>query len=608
MLLTALPLLTSLALPASAQGTVGPAPVVADRIPSPFLPLEDTGARGTLEVTFDRATADVFTMLHDAKKPVTVEGFSLPGGLSVDLWLQPVSVVEPGMSALVHDARGTHRLAPSVELFTGHVPGTGSQVFLGVSHEILAGYIELGDDLYFVSNGDGRAHVSHSDLFTGGSPLEEFCGLVSDTREKTPTPPSQQRGSTGSTLYQTKPYIVLDNDYRSRFSSDQAAIDYAVLLVGATSEIYRRDLGVTMILPNGYVELYTTTPPWGSVNGFNDLTNFKSWWNSPQNTNNQFQRSVVHLLTYPVFGGIAQGINLTCNRTTSFAISSVYGSFPYPIRHTSSSNWDLEVFSHENGHIYGSEHTFDYSPPIQCDDGSGPDKGTIMSYCHLTYGVGGVGMRFHKRVQDVLRAAIKTVPCPKVISVLPGDYDNSGQVDSGDLAQFDAYRVQGFLSRGAVDVFDLNDDGKVDDVDRSVMLVLMGGNPPPASTTVRNGSGVNCGVCYVPLSEPILGTTWSTLIGSYLGAPIPTWIFVASQPLVPGTMTPYGELLVGLNGFGGQTIFTSLSYTNGQWAEHHIALPFDPTLAGMRLYTQGAMGKPSGIELLNALDLTVGLQ
>ena len=93
------------------------------------------------------------------------------------------------------------------------------------------------------------------------------------------------------------------------------------------------------------------------------------------------------------------------------------------------------------------------------------------------------------------------------------------------------------------------------------------------------------------------------------------WFGVAGLVLLASTCTEdpvrlpdSGGLLLGGNGFGGATLSPPLALTNGQWADHQIPLPFDPTLAGLRLYTQAAMGKPSGIELLNALDITVGLQ
>ena len=332
------------------------------------------------------------------------------------------------------------------------------------------------------------------------------------------------------------------------------------------------------------------------------MSKFISWWSGSSNTQSGVARAQVHLLSYPVFGGVANGIGVTCSLQNSFAISSCYGSFPYPIQHTSGSNWDLIVFAHETGHLYGSEHTFDYTPPIPCDDGSGPDKGTIMSYCHQTYGTVGIGIRFHSRVQDNIRGDLFSKQCAVATNLKFGDYTAEGVVDATDLAIFDAITNQGFVSRGAREVFDMDSDGDMDANDRVILFGKV--NFPKASSTTFNGSGTNC-ICYAPITEPILGQTWSTFVGSYFGPPIQTMLFGATGKLTPPVSTPYGELLITLTGFGGATIFKSLEMTNGQYAQHDNPIPFDPAFLGATVETQAALFKPSGVELTNAMTLLV---
>ncbi len=564
-------------------------------------------------VSFDDTAFEVLRERHADGRPMTMRGFPMPGGLALDLELRPTRGMDDGAKAIVMTKDGSHELAPTVQLFTGHVRGRTSRVFLGISREILQGYVSLDDDTYFISSGSdvsergsGLAYVARSDMFAGAR-TDAFCGVTEQqgaTAGSAPT--TAQRSAFGSNLRDTKPFLELDDSYRALFASDQAAIDYAVLLNAATSAIYRRDFSITLSLPNNYVRLWTETPPWGVTSSFGDLGKFGAWWKSPQNALKSINRSVVHMFTNPVFGGVAQGLGITCLKDGSFAISSVFGSFPSPVQYTSGSNWDLLVYSHETGHIYGSQHTFDYQPPIQCIDGSGPDMGTIMSYCHLDYGTGAVGMRFHSRVQDTIRTAIQSANCRVVTQLTPGDYDGDGVVDAADIMEFDAYVLQGFVSKGALDVFDLDGDGDADSADRNALVALQSGPPTASTWATIPGSGVNPVNTYQGVSNPVLGQVWRSAVTGY-GPPKTTIVIVATDPLVPGVMTSAGELLIGMNGFGGQTLYTHLAPTAYSVAYHDILLPFEPALIGFKAYSQGGIFKSSGLELGYALELELSI-
>jgi hypothetical protein len=597
-----------LCLLASSAAAAGDRSLGADVLHAPFRVVEDTGQRGFARIAAERDAYTVLDAVHERGGLLDLLAFPLPGGASVDLRLRPVRTLEPGGTAIVVRPDGKEeRLAPRVRAFSGAVPGRTSQAFLAISPDMLHGYVSLDGENYFVSSGgasSGEATVAHGSLF--GSPLvAEWCG----TPFGEPVEPesSSIQPLTTTLIRSSKVYIDCDNAYRSLFPSDQAAIDYCALLVSAASEVYRRDIGMTIEIPSGYIRLWTTTPPWGVTTTFGDLGKFVSWWTSPGNPSRGLPRTAVHLLTQPVFGGVAQSVGVICQKSSSYAISSVYGYFPSPIQHTSGANWDLFVITHEFGHLYGSFHSFEYSPPIACKDGSGPDCGTIMSYCHLTYGVGGVGMRFHQREQDAIRAVIRNRGCVKSAVLQRGDYDANGVLDALDVAAYDAYVNQGFASRGSEETFDMNSDGVVTNVDGDIMNALIAGMPP-ASFAVRNGSGTNCGLCYATLGNPVLGTTWTAYIGNNLGPPMLTTIFVASAPLDPPFVTPYGEILIGMSGLGGgQTLYQSNAYTDVGIATHSIPLPYDLSLLGLPLYTQGAIFEPTGVLLLNAIDLVLSI-
>src|SRR5699024_8238740 len=100
-----------------------------------------------------------------------------------------------------------------------------------------------------------------------------------------------------------------------------------------------------------------------------------------------------------------------------YAVSNVDGRTRFPAN-PNIYYWDLYVVAHETGHNVGSHHTHCYIPSIDCcvvDPDCGecktpsPQRGTIMSYCHLT--PAGVDFRFHDRVIANIRNYLKSEPC-----------------------------------------------------------------------------------------------------------------------------------------------------------------------------------------------------
>jgi hypothetical protein len=566
-----------------------------------FERLSDTGPQGVVTVAFDPTDYEDFAEQHARGLPFVFDDVPLPGGLTTSLELRPVSVMAPGARAqIVHPDGSVRFLAPNVYCFAGHVLGGGA-AFLGISGDELHGYFYAQGELFLLSSGDsktGRATLAHA------SQLGEFdpgaCGVV---EKLLPIDDNDvERAVVTASLRTADVFVEADNVYRGRFTSDQACVDYTALLFTAASEIYRRDIGAKLNIPDGYMRVWNVKPPWGTITGFKSLSNVYNWWQSTQNPLRNLPRAAVHVLTTPVFGGTSRGVDGLCVNNRAYEISSVSGSFPYPREHTSRYNWDLFVVCHELGHTFGSPHSNLYTPPIECIDGSGPDSGTIMSYCHTTYGMAKVGMRFHYREQTKIRSAIVDSSCLRTKLLTLGDYDGDDDVDESDLSALNTVLGQGFRSAASDEIFDLDGSGRLDDVDHDTLAELVY-HAPPAQTLPRNGSGINPS-CLESLSSPLLGTTWRARIFAP-GVGSSTLLVGYDQPL-DGQLTTRGELLVKTSPFGGIKIFSSAALSDGVQAMHEIPLPLDPLLFGRQISFQALIvDGPEGDQYCNALDVVL---
>jgi len=567
-----------------------------------FTRLSDSGPRGVVELALGAQSYARFDDLSARGASVELADLPLPGGLDAHLFLRPVSAMEPGARAQVVEADGSVTwLAPQARCFSGFVQG-GGEAFLGLTPQGLEGYVRAAGELYFLSSGGssaGRATLAHASQVDLSA--SSFCQLAGG-RAAERGDAGSQRAVAGSLLRTADVFIEADNVFRGLFPSSQACADYSALLLTAASEVYRRDLGVRLNIPNGYLRVWNTTPPWGVTTTFGDLNQIQAYWTSNANPNRNLPRAAVQVLTTPVFGGVAWAIGGICQPTNGYELSSVTGHFPYPRHHTDNDNWDLFVVTHEFGHSFGCIHAFDFQPPIQCQDGSGPDSGTIMSYCHLSFGTGAVGMRFHLREQLRIRDYVTTVDCLTNLPLIAGDYDADGARDADDLLVANGILAQGFRSLGAEEVLDMDGDGDFDAADRDVLALSL--SSLPASATMRNGSGVNP-ECLISFgSNPVLGRQWNPQVVAF-GFRHPTVIWIHDAPHA-GLPTPYGELLVRPGGLGGVRLLTSIALSDGSMATHRVPIPSDLSLTGRSATAQGIIvGAPGGTRLCNALDLVL---
>jgi hypothetical protein len=469
---------------------------VGTEIDSPLRAIDaDRHDTTTLTMSFDADAWPTLREAYDTDVGLRWRQFPLPGR-QVDLSLHPIRVIEEGFTAVVVGEDGPRRVAPTVATFRGTIEGRPSYVFLAISPTQVNGYLMDGPDrTYMLSSGrpgehPGRVTLVDSDALGIGSGMAPWmCWNTQDDGDPgLPLPAGNDLDVDIPRVRIADIFTEVQHDVRALFETAEETVDYAVTLVTASSDIYRRDLGAPLRVPDGYIRVWETVPPWGEISGNGGLFPFTNYWRSEENPLRDTPRAVVQLLTHPVFGGFAWAYGGVCSHQAGFALSSVQGYFPTPIEHTHEDNWDLLIVSHELGHLFGSVHTFSYDPAVGCHDDSGPDSGTIMSYCNnAPGGIANVGMRFHPVVQNAIRTLVAEIDCVEVITLDPGDWDYDGDLDLADLAAADMCINLGFESSGCLEVFDLDGDDQLTECDYAIMETLL---DPQKVTEDCNGNGV----------------------------------------------------------------------------------------------------------------------
>ncbi|MFL6195562.1 MAG: M12 family metallo-peptidase [Thermoanaerobaculia bacterium] len=243
--------------------------------------------------------------------------------------------------------------------------------------------------------------------------------------------------------------LAIDTDYEllARFGGVQPTVDYIASVIGGVSELYFRQLGVSLTVSSLY--LYTTpNDPWNAPNPHSGenadvLCEFASYW--------QRLRPVK---TYPRNGAVfftgkdSNDIGGQAWRSSLCQYDSRPSACPYGgygiIVVTERRSRDVLVTAHELGHIFGSPHTHCYQPPIdECHSGEGgcyegpestpEDGGSVMSYCspvNLSMGEPGRYGVDSQRVEEVIRGLVESVG-PACLKVTGDPFDVTAEAAPG---------------------------------------------------------------------------------------------------------------------------------------------------------------------------------
>ncbi len=402
----------------------------------------------------NQSVRDKLAAGSETRLSVRLDDFPLAAGLTVSLDLVSFEVWAPDAAIVEHGVDGARRLAPPADrYYRGTVVGEpGSLVFFAAGRN-LRGLVFLAEEVFAILP-EGDAYDSRS---TGGESWVRKINLESDRpmgtstflcgAEKLESPmryallseePQRDVGTPYSgTVYVASIAVETDYELYVKLGSSSAALTlYVGDLVAASSAIYQRDIQVQKTV--AALHIYTggaSSDPWTQTSPEAALYELGDYWhaNYPLASN---PRSTVHLLSGKNGeGGIAWTgalcmSDFLCGSSNcgppaanghyagGYGVSSsLSGQFS-----TSNPNlyWDLFCFSHEVGHNFNSRHTHCYVPAVDtccpCEPASAsdcvgpvpPEKGTIMSYCHLRPG-GFSNVKLYLAVQAETSVAVYNV-------------------------------------------------------------------------------------------------------------------------------------------------------------------------------------------------------
>lgn len=319
--------------------------------------------------------------------------------------------------------------------YAGSIAGhADSRVYLGFGRDegasIVVGVVEIGEESWWISDGGLRAAalglpamIAHESALAG-QPLDGLACLADELAANAKSGDGDGNAGAGGNAEGgiaggagcREFRIAVDTDTEftmvARGGSTVSAMQYALLLMGAASQVYARDIDAK--LPINFLRLWTGEDPWTMGGMVDQLYQYRDYWVANEGG---ISRDLGHHLAGRGLGGGVAWLGVVCAYPDyAFGLSSGVGyGFPYPLIDHDHGNWEPMVVNHEIGHNFGAPHTHDHNPQA---DGCGTNDcsqawtGTIMSYCHgCPGGMSNVSLLFHQYSKDSMNGFIAGVPC-----------------------------------------------------------------------------------------------------------------------------------------------------------------------------------------------------
>src|SRR6185369_4843798 len=413
-------------------------PASAERL---FVP---DGARGRGPAT-TRVDAPTARDLASRRRAFVLTDVPLAGGATASFALAPIEVFAPDATVVEFDGARARAIGrPDVAVYEGADVATPSRSLVLT----IVGGAQVGalvrDGQRIVSRiepaDDGATHTIVDPADVPADPSRPLCDNhlspedvmapngVRRSVASAASPPAP--GSPSPTLAAEVLVDVANDLYAGPFgSSSTFASQYAAGLFGAVTGIYRRDVGVAVLIKQ--LVIWTTPDPFAGADTLAQLTAYQSW---NQANRVGVVRDTAHLLANLSGAGGRAFLDTLCDANGGYGVSNLHGDVG--TFHTIGSQWDVQVVAHEIGHNFGTPHTHCYVPPLDhcyntepgCYAGPvEPQVGEIMSYCHLVDSVD-LALGFSPTVEAVMRTGAENGAC---IGLAPGTCGN-GVVENGE--------------------------------------------------------------------------------------------------------------------------------------------------------------------------------
>jgi len=381
----------------------------------------------------------------------------LADGSEVALDLEPYDLMGEGNVVTITDEQGRRPAPVQTTLYRGRVAGeSDSWAVIALSPEGAMGTVERAGRRWQLQPAESGKVFSRLHSFAPETSLETAgasrrCGIDDSNEDRYqpfgPGPMADPGRIREGSMREANPdavqlnaprlvfSVAVDCDqeiYGNKFGSNLVnATNYVLTLLGSVNLVYERDVEITLKFP--YVNLWTSTDPYTQPTTGTQLDEFQDYWNTNMGS---VPRSSAHLLSGRGLGGGIAYVGAMCG-SFAYAVSAIDANYTYP---TTTATWDLNVVAHEQGHNFGAWHTHscNYSAlgyytggtPDSCQASEGgcasyanhlpPDKGTIMSYCHLLGSVSGTLRNdFHPASISRMRAYTASTGCGSPPTVPP---------------------------------------------------------------------------------------------------------------------------------------------------------------------------------------------